>query len=270
VYDDAEDQFYQGYPSQGRRGPSVAASIITSVITTVVVFFGLRELDQRGYLGGSAKSKPAAVSAGGPIQVPNLVGLPLEQGRELLKLQGLLIAIAEERDDPSKPPGSILSQSPAANAGAAANTTVQVVLARAAAGGGLVVPTLTGTKPEDAVRQLVAKGLQVAPTAKAATTDTVPAGLVAGTEPPAGSPVKPGTTITLVVSPTRGSTVPKVVGTRLTKAKKMLEDAGFKVGKTSYRYDPCCGEYIILRQTPAEGETAAAGATVDLIVNEPG
>jgi len=60
------------------------------------------------------------------------------------------------------------------------------------------------------------------------------------------------------------------VGTRLTKAKKVLEEAGFKVGKTSYRYDPCCGEYIILRQTPAEGEAAAAGATVDLVVNEPG
>jgi serine/threonine-protein kinase len=269
VYDDAEDQFYQGYPSQGRRGPSLIASIITSVITTVAVFFGLRELDQRGYLGG-AKSRPAAVSTSGPIQVPNLVGLRLEQARELLKLQGLLIAIAEEREDVSRPPGSILSQTPAANSGASANTTVQVVLARAAAAGGLVVPTLTGTKPEEAVRQLVAKGLQVAPTAKAATGDTVATGLVAGTEPPAGSPVQPGATITLVVAPTRGTTVPKVVGTRLTKAKKVLEEAGFKVGKTSYRYDPCCGEYIILRQTPAEGETAAAGATVDLIVNEPG
>ena len=48
--------------------------------------------------------------------------------------------------------------------------------------------------------------------------------------------------------------MPKVVGTRLTRAKKMLEDAGFKVGKTVYSYDPCCGEYIILRQTPPEGE----------------
>ena len=270
MYDDAEDQFSQGYPSQGRRGPSLLASIITSVITTVAVFFGLRELDQRGYLGG-ARSRPAAVSTSGPIQVPNLVGLRLEQARELLKLQGLLIAIAEERDDASRPPGSILSQTPAANSGAAANTTVQVVMARAAAAAaGLVVPTLTGTKPEEAVRQLIAKGLQVAPTAKAATGDAVAPGLVAGTEPAAGSPVQPGATITLVVAPTRGTTVPKVVGVRLTRAKKLLEEAGFKVGKTSYRYDPCCGEYIILRQTPAEGETAATGATVDLIVNEPG
>ena len=81
--------------------------------------------------------------------------------------------------------------------------------------------------------------------------------------PPAG-------VVSLVIATATGKPIPKVTGTRLTRGKKLLEDAGFKVGKTTYRYDPCCGEYIILRQTPAEGEAAAPGATVDLIVNEPG
>ena len=64
----------------------------------------------------------------------------------------------------------------------------------------------------------------------------------------------------LVLAASQGAAVPKVVGTRLSRAKKVLEEAGFKVGKTVYKYDPCCGEYIILRQTPAEGEAAAAGS----------
>jgi beta-lactam-binding protein with PASTA domain len=98
----------------------------------------------------------------------------------------------------------------------------------------------------------------------------VGAGLVLGTEPPMGSTVQPGSTVVLVLAAGKASAVPKVVGIRLNRAKKVLEEAGFKVGKTVYRYDPCCGEYIILRQTPAEGEAAVAGAVVDLVVNEPG
>ncbi len=268
MYDDAEDQFYQGYPSQTRRGHPLLASIITSVITSAAVFFGLRELDQRGYLGGEGRARSApAAAAGQAVQVPNLVGLRLEQGRELLKLRGLLVSIAEERDDPSQPAGAIIAQNPPSAAATTTGTTVQVILARAPAG--LTVPALTGLKPEDAARQLVAKGLQVA-APKAAASETVAPGLVLGTEPPMGAAVPPGSAVVLVLSASKAATVPKVVGTRLTRAKRTLEEAGFKVGKTVYRYDPCCGEYIILRQTPGEGEAAAAGATVDLIVNEPG
>jgi beta-lactam-binding protein with PASTA domain len=267
VYDDAEDQFYQGYPSQARKSHPILASIIASVITSVVVFFGLRELENRGFLGGAARAPASAAGGGETVQVPNLVGLRLEQGRELLKLRGLLISIAEERDDPGQPAGAIIAQNPAASAVAVPNATVQVILARAPAG--LTIPAVTGLRPEDAARQLASKGLQVA-APKSAPSETVAPGLVVGTEPPFGTAVAPGSAVVLVLSASRAATVPKVVGTRLTRAKKVLEEAGFKVGKTVYRYDPCCGEYIILRQTPAEGEPATAGATVDLIVNEPG
>jgi beta-lactam-binding protein with PASTA domain len=270
VYDDAEDQFYQGYPSQARKGRGVAASVIASIITSVVMFFGLRELDLRGYLGGQNRTRaavPTASAGGQTVQVPDLVGLRLEQGRELLKGRGLLISIAEERENASQPPGAILAQNPAANAGAAPSTTVQVVLARAPAG--LAVPPLTGTTPEEAARQLNSKGLLVGPP-KSAPSETVAAGLVLATEPAMGTAVQPGATVVLVLAAGKASAVPKVVGIRLSRAKKVLEEAGFKVGKTVYRYDPCCGEYIILRQTPAEGEAAATGAVVDLIVNEPG
>jgi eukaryotic-like serine/threonine-protein kinase len=269
VYDDAEDQFYQGYPSQARRGPSIFSSILASMLTTIAVFFGLRELDQRGYLGGAqARARqPAAAASGQAGQVPNLVGLRLEQGRELLKQRGLLISIAEERDDPSQPPGSVLAQNPPAGTAVAPSTTVQVILTRAATG--VVIPGVLGLKPEEAGRQLIARGLQLA-APKNTTTDAVAPGMVAATEPPVGTSVPPGAAVVLVLAAPKGMPVPKVVGIRLTRAKKLLEEAGFKVGKTSYRYDPCCGEYIILRQTPGEGEAAAAGATIDLIVNEPG
>jgi serine/threonine-protein kinase len=272
VYDDADDQFYQGYPSQVRRRPSIVASILTSAVTTVVLFFGLRALDDRGHLGGRAPREPAAPAAAaapgaGAVQVPNVVGVRLEQARELLKGRGLLISIAEERDDATRPAGSIVSQNPLAGSESQPGTTVQVAVARAVSS--VIVPPLAGLKPDEALRQLTAKGLQIGPQ-KAAPSESVAPGLVAASEPAAGSPVAPASAVSLVIATASGKAVPKVTGTRLTRGKKILEDAGFKVGKTIYRYDPCCGEYIILRQTPAEGQAAAPGAAVDLIVNEPG
>jgi beta-lactam-binding protein with PASTA domain len=270
VYDDADDQFYQGYPSQARRRPTILASIVTSIVTTVVLFFGLRALDERGHLGGRGAGPAPVQSAAAPagaVQVPNVVGVKLEQARELLKARGLLISIAEERDDASRPAGSIVSQNPLAGSESQPGTTVQVAVARAVSS--VIVPPLAGLKPDEAMRLLASKGLQPGPQ-KAAASDSVAVGLVAGSEPAAGAPVPPAGVVSLLIAAASGKPIPKVTGTRLTRGKKLLEEAGFKVGKTIYRYDPCCGEYIILRQTPAEGEPAAPGASVDLIVNEPG
>ena len=113
VYDDADDQFYQGYPSQARRRPTILASVVTSIVTSVAVFFILRALDDRGYLGGRGAATAPAATAAAPVagasavQVPNVVGVRLDQARELLKARNLLISIAEERDDPNRPAGSI-------------------------------------------------------------------------------------------------------------------------------------------------------------------
>jgi eukaryotic-like serine/threonine-protein kinase len=272
VYDDADDQFYQGYPSQVRRRPSIFASVIASIITTVILFFVLRALDHRGVFGARTPVQAAAGGDQGPpsagaVQVPSLVGVRLEQARELLKGRGLLISIGEERDDPNQPPGSVIAQNPLAGSEGQPGATVQVVVSRAASS--VIVPPVAGLKPEDAIRVLTSKGLQLGPH-KVTQTDTVAAGLVVGSEPAAGDPVGPSTAVSLVIAAAAAKPVPKVTGVRLQRAKKLLEDAGFKVGKTTYRYDPCCGEYIILRQTPNEGEAAATGATIDLVVNEPG
>ena len=272
MYDDADDQFYQGYPSQVRRRPSIFASVITSIITTVVLFFGLRALDQRGVFGGAGADNGATATSSAPVspgavQVPNLVGVRLEQARELLKGRGLLLSIGEERDDQGKAPGTVLSQNPLAGSEGQPGATVQVIVSRAASS--VIVPPVAGLKPDDAMRVLSTKGLQLGPH-KVTQTDQVAPGLVVGSEPAAGDPVAPSTAISLVIASAAAKAVPKVTGMRLTRAKKLLEDSGFKVGKTSYRYDPCCGEYIILRQTPQEGEAAPAGATIDLVVNEPG
>jgi beta-lactam-binding protein with PASTA domain len=275
VYDDSEDQFFQGgYPSQTRGSRPILAAVIASAITTIVVFFVLRELESVGFISTPRGRAPSGAIAGassggtaGAVQVPTLLGMRLEQARELLKGRGLLISIAEERDDPSHPSGAVLSQNPLGGSEAQPGTTVQLVIARAVAN--VIVPPVAGQKVEDAIAFLAAQGFKLGPQ-KTTASNTVAAGLVAGSDPAAGSSVSPGATLALLVAGPIGKPVPNVVGSRLNRGKKLLEDAGFKVGRTRYKYDPCCGEYIILEQAPAADQPATAGAAVDLIVNEPG
>ena len=275
MYDDSEDQFFQGYPSQTRQARPILTAVIASALTTIVVFFILRELESVGFIstprGRTPTSATAAVGApsgtAGAVQVPTLLGMRLEQARELLKGRGLLISIAEERDDPGHPSGAVLSQNPLGGSEAQPGTTVQLVISRAVAN--VIVPPVAGQKVQDAIAFLAGQGFKLA-AQKSSPSDAVAAGLVAGSDPAAGSSVAPGSTIALIVAGPVGKPVPNVVGSRLNRGKKLLEDAGFKVGKTRYKYDPCCGEYIILEQSPAPEQASPAGAAVDLIVNEPG
>jgi beta-lactam-binding protein with PASTA domain len=273
VYDDAEDQFFQGgYPSQVRRSRPVLSAVVASVITTVVVFFLLRELESFGFISPSRPRSAAVATAtstasSGAVQVPGLVGMKLEQAREIAKARGLLISIAEERDDPKGPPGAILAQNPLAGSETPPGTTVQIILSRAVAN--VILPPVAGQKTEEAIAALAALGFKLGPTKVAPPGSGVAGGLVAGTDPPAGSSVAPASVVSLLVAGPAGKAVPNVVGKGLTKAKRLLEDAGFKV-HSRYKYDPCCGEYIILEQSPAADQPAAPGATIELVVNEPG
>lgn len=278
MYDDAEDQFFQqGYPSQPKPSRPGITAVVASVITTIVMFFVLRALDNAGAFGTSGGRAPHAVAQSpaavapplptGAAQVPSVVGMQLEQARELLRARNLLISIKEERNEPSRPSGSVLAQNPLPGSEVQSGTTVELVTARTLAN--VIVPPVVGNKVEDAIALLASQGFNLGPQ-KPAAAGTVQAGLVAGTEPAAGSSVAPGALISLLVATPAGKAVPKVVGSRLHRAKRVLEDAGFKVGRTRYKYDPCCGEYIILEQTPAADQPAAPGATVDLVVNEGG
>jgi serine/threonine-protein kinase len=262
-YEQQPEQYYETPRHSGGGGKTFAIALVTSIITSAAVFFGLRELEGRGMLRSTRGGVPSAV-----VDVPSLVGLKPEQARELLRARNLMLTIGGEKEDQSQPAGAILAQAPLAGSQATAGTGVQVILAKVVQV--IVLPNVAGLRPEDAARHLQGIGLKMA-AQQSAPHDSIAAGAVVGTQPAVGTTVAPQTAVSLVVSagPT-GAPVPKVVGMKLAKAKKLLEGAGFKVGKTTYTYDRHFGELVVLKQEPAEGARAAAGATISLVVNEPG
>jgi beta-lactam-binding protein with PASTA domain len=253
VYDEEAYQ-YQTPP----KSP-IPAAILASIITSVAVFFGLRVLEDRGFL-------PRGKQATDAVEVPSLLGVRPDQARELLAGRGLLLTLSGEHEDSKYPAGAIATQMPLPGSQAPRGTPVQAVVSRGT--GQVQIPNLVGLRPEDAIRQLTASGLTAGPQ-KTVVSTTIPPGSVAQTEPPAGSPLPPQGPVTLVLSAgTPQKPVPKVVGLRLPRARKTLEEAGLTLGKVRYGADEDRMGGIVLKQEPAEGAPAVPGSAVDLTVNE--
>lgn len=238
-------------------GRAMLIAFVTSLVTTVATFAVLTVADQRGLL---------RVLHPGGVDVPSVSGLSVEQARELLRSRDLLLTLQGKQPDRAVPAGRIVGQTPLAGSRTARGTAIQAMLSSGA--GAVTIPTLAGARPDDAVEQLRNRGLP-AGRRREQPSDTIAAGLVIDSDPPAGRSVTPDTDVTLIVSTGRAQTaVPKVVGFRLAKAKKTLQEAGFTVGTTRIGSSDYYDEDVVIRQEPAADALAAAHSPVNLVVNE--
>ena len=240
-------------------GRSMLVAFVTSVVTTVATFAVLAVADQRGMLDVFHGGRAAA-------DVPSISGLSVEQARELLRSRDLLLMLQGRQADRTVPAGRIVSQTPLAGSRTARGIAVQAFVS--AGPSAVAIPALAGAGPDDAVEQLRNRGLATG-RRRDQPSDTIAAGLVIDTDPPAGRSVAPDTDVTLVVSTGRAQKpVPKVVGLRLAKAKKTLQDAGFTVGTTRTGSSDSYDEAVIIKQDPLAETLAAPNTAVNLVINE--
>jgi serine/threonine-protein kinase len=118
-------------------------------------------------------------------------------------------------------------------------------------------------------RDLLAKAHLRAGVVAEAPSDTVVKGAVVGSQPPTGAEAKMDTVVDLTVSSgPDASPVPSVIGKRLSKAKELLEKAGFATGQTRYGSNDDFDQGVVISQTPAAAAPAARGAKIDLVIND--
>lgn len=165
-----------------------------------------------------------------PVSIPAITGLSVAEVQALLTESNLLVGEITEEFNSFVPRGEVLrltnDQGINAPAGTevAAGSTVNII---ASAG---EVPPVAGLSVNDAQRLLQSVGLSAVVGGDGAFSDTVPEGSVIGLELTGEEIIKPGDTVTLVVS--RGPElvmIPDVVGDTIAVAKQKLEDLGLVV-----------------------------------------
>jgi hypothetical protein len=188
------------------RSP-VPAAILTSVITTAVLFFGLRALEQRGVLPGAVKpeppapahtAKPEPAPTAGPVDVPSLLGMRSEQARELLQGRGLLLAFSTEREDAQYAAGTIAEQAPLPGSQLPKGGAVQAVLSKGPTPQ-KPIPKLTGMRLRAARELLEQQGFKPGKIRYDSDGDRSP-GIVLDQKPAPPATGLPGATVDLVVN----------------------------------------------------------------------
>ncbi len=195
-----------------------------------------------------------------PVNIPLVEGLTEEDARDALERANLVADIQPEPSD-DVPEGEVISQEPKAGESLAPGSSVTLKVSSGPAD--VTVPNVTGFTTPKASNALGKEGLEVTPKEEAS--DTVPAGQVIRTDPPAGAQISKGETVTLIVS-TGPSTVavPNVVGLTTAQATSRLESAGFVVFPQTKTVLSPADDGRVVEQSPTANTTAAKGSRVTI------
>jgi serine/threonine-protein kinase len=225
----------QPEPERSRWWIPVLVTLLILGVLAAVLFVLAQNL-----LGEDGEQQPTLVS------VPNVVGFSLSDARQEIENANLVVATPIERvpapaDQPELEPGTVLQQVPAADEQAEEGT--EVTLTVVAEPDKVVIPTgLAGQDPADVQAALEALGLVVAPLQQEPS-DTIEEDAVTRTDPPEGTEVDPGSTVTIFVS--TGSefvVVPDVRCLPVTAAQNRLEQAGLQgiISSQTVAVNPNC------------------------------
>jgi eukaryotic-like serine/threonine-protein kinase len=199
------------------------------------------------------------------VDVPSLVGATVDTARSALDQTGLLLVVAEDREDTGAPPGQVVAQRPLPGSKIHAGEAVNVTVARPPV---LVkVPNVVGQLLGEAKTRLEKARLIVSNTVDQPH-PTLGVGMVIAQNVPEGAELRAGSGLELKVSKGADSiSVPSVTGKSLSKAKDLLTQAGLVAGQVRYGSNDDRSPGIILEQKPAASTPVAKGTAIDLVVN---
>ena len=235
------------------KGGAFVTSLLTSLVVSLIVCVCFN------YFGPDVINKLLSQTS----DVPNLEGMSLEEAKSAVESKKLLVSVQGEENDPKAPKGNILSQNPSTGLKVKKGTNILVVLSS----GKVLVPKLEFLTLEDAKNAIAEAGLTTDEIMEEES-DKVPGGAVVASDPVEATEAAQGSAVKLIVS--KGVSlvkVPKIIGKRLSSAKKALAAAGLVAGnikeETSefYQFD------IIIEQSPKEGAKAAKGSAVNFTLN---
>ena len=211
-----------------------------------------------------SKGKGASEAVDGVSTVPYLIDSTKEEALKDIEKTGLVLGEIKEEWSDSAPEGTVIKQSLEFDTKVQKGTEISITVSLG--GKPFNMPDVVGKKMEDADAQLKDLGLTVKIEQKADA--GVPVGQVISQNTPAGSQVRKGDIVTIVVSsgvPT--AAVPNVVGVSASTAESALKEAGFKVKKQE-QYSSGVAKGTVISQSPNANTTQAEGTEITIVVSK--
>lgn len=252
------------------RASKIILGIVAAVVVVAVIVGGIYLVKRKGANTGSGflsflPGFSTSSTTSDEIVLPNFVGKIYASDIEGNSEYADLTFEITYGNVPSKQPGEVLHQTPAAGMTVKKGKTVSLTVNGEAEQ--VVVEDVKGYKQQDAYDAL--KALNLSPKIQAVADDDTAVGYVVKTDPAAGSTVSSGTTVTIYVSSgpsTESAVIPNIVGYQYSAAKEELEAAGFVV-TAEYDDESDKDENTVLSVSPNEGEKAKKGSVVTVTVS---
>ncbi len=217
--------------------------------------------------GGTVVTKGSHVSvvvSSGPgiVALPDVNGKKSAEASKILREKGFQPTVHSQASD-SVEAGIVISTDPAAGIEVQVGSPVTVLVSSGPKE--VSVPEVTGEAQADATATLAAAGLKVAVSKREVAEPS--AGTVISQSPAAGSRLKLGGQVTIVVAQAlKQVAAPSVVGQSEAQAVATLTGAGFASNTVSRTVTDPSKVGIVVQQSPAAGHKLPAGATVTIAV----
>jgi serine/threonine-protein kinase len=198
------------------------------------------------------------------VEVPEVVGLSIEEARAELRAAGLKVGEVTEEDSESVDEGDVIRQSPEPGFEIDAGDEVNLVVSTGPES--VVVPDVINQSQDSAEAEITGAGLEVV--VETAPSDDVDEGLVISQDPGPGTEVEPGDTVVILVSEgAEEREMPDVSGENGDDAEAFLEsDYGLVVTQEE---TTCPGAFppgTVCDQDPDPGTPVAEGDSATLFV----
>jgi eukaryotic-like serine/threonine-protein kinase len=200
------------------------------------------------------------------VAVPNVVHKPSAEAVKLLERKGLVPSTQGEASE-TVAKGLVVATDPTAGVGLQIGSPVTVFVSSGPRQA--TVPNVTGEDQAGASAALSSAGLKAAVQKREEAEPA--AGTVISQTPAAGTQVKPGSTVTIVVAQAPAKTpVPDVVGQSEVQAISTLKAAGFEASPVTRTVSEESKVGTVLQQSPAAGHKLAKGQTVTIAIGKLG
>ena len=198
------------------------------------------------------------------VTIPSVAGQSRAEAEANLEEKGFQVNLVERYSDTVEP-GDVISQSPSANSLITKGSTVTIFVSKGIQP--VTVPDVVGKSAESA-HQSIVMNLDLVLVIMKDYSSTVASGYVIRQSPEAGTTVKKGDTVKVVISMGKvPTTVPDVVGKTKSSAKSSIESADLSV-VFAEEYSETVASGKVISQTPTGGSSAGKGDSVTVTVSK--